>query len=403
VFHCSSTGQVKPRDIVISNIQNLWGYPGPGGSIVHIDCSPPRQCAVGYVTSARVLEVVPNVSIKIKGDLKGITPATSQWSVLLPIHQADFNGNGIYGPDGWLKSQCLGVGVDDFGAAATPISTAYPGAIRPLLIRKRCNGPEKLYVKVPSTQLPRFAGRTVTCEVPIFQRIQGSVDTWNWFIADNSSTATVVGTGVSVGGYEFKTVTKTLPMNLTSLEFGFNPPGVIGDLFDMAPSSCHFGTHAVPEDEIAENPDPLIRANGHINFPLFTPFTITFPTVQMCPLCSGLFGYNDIDLEAVSLGAYHPSFGAINAKMEWTTSTLDAIVFMCSSVQTTPLNGLSFGIQETTQVVSPNPLMASSPITRCPIYKDGTFAIYTNVMGLTPIGGTVDSTDAFNSAPTSIQ
>lgn len=175
---CSFTGYIKVGDLVVPSMVNFWGFAGPG----YIDCSPPLklECNQGYVTASRVVRLVPNQSITIKGELGGVSPAQSTQITLLPIAPGEL-GQLPRGMDGWSKTTTLAITPDDF------LNNSYPGTIRPLLVRKGANGDEEYVWTVPSPRLNEFRGRSVTCEMAVWQKRQSGSGTWQVMINDDQN------------------------------------------------------------------------------------------------------------------------------------------------------------------------------------------------------------------------
>jgi hypothetical protein len=210
--------------------------------------------------------------------------------------------------------------------------------------------------------------------------------------------ASLNGTGVSFGGYEFRTVTRTIPQNATSIAFYINMTGNSGDVFDVALPTCAFVPSLV-QSQLKQNSGEVIRATSHWNPPILTPFIGTFPTSQICGGC-GLYGWNGADLEALSLGIVHNSVGNVYGKLEWKTTTpyVGCNIFFGANVNTT--NGLTFGLQAAGQV---NNIVTPTSIGRIPLYHDGTVALYTDCSsGVIPINGTFDFSDVDVTPPTSV-
>ncbi len=415
VFTCANTQQIKVGDLVIvatgasyttQAYDAFWGYAGAS----YISCNAgtvqcratsgtvtscivnPNTC---YLTAAEVTAVVTNTSITLASSgLGGISPAGTTAATLIPISPGDL-GSSTNGQDGWTKTSTLVASVDDFGTVATPLSTSYKGAIRPLLLRKGITGQEiyewspSIDPVNPSRALAKYAGRTVTCGVSVYQRVQNGASTWNLHIDDNTgSTSSINGTGASFGGYQFVTVTRTLTQNLTSFVFYLNTIGNSGDVFDVPMMSCFFGS-SMTENQVKQNSFEKIKATSHWNPPLLTPYIVTFPGTTICGSCGLLYGHNGINLGAMSFGTVdNRTITNVYGKLEWTGTNPGKNVFFGGNVNVT--NGLTFGLQAATQVSGVQFPTSIAPI---PIYHDGTVAFYTDQLGLVPTSGTFDFTD----------
>jgi hypothetical protein len=204
-------------DAFLPSIVSFWGYAG-ANYIVCADntlVQPPFpqgpekvQCTNGYVTASRVIEVTPN-SITIKSNFGGVSPPQSTSLTLTPIAPGDAGTGGTTGMDGWTKSPTLTFSPDDFS------ENAYPGTIRPLLLRKgvsvvkekgKLSGNEVYEWIVPEVQLAVFRGRTVTCEMAVWQKVQSGSGTWQVFVNDNVNPGgnSAPGSGRTVASFRVK-------------------------------------------------------------------------------------------------------------------------------------------------------------------------------------------------------
>lgn len=394
-FTCASTASLKVGDlIIVSNIQAFWGFTGAG----YITCSQVNCTTNGssYVTSARITTVNPNVAVVLASPaFGGVSPAASTSANLAPITPGDA-GSSTNGPDGWTKTSTLHATVDTWGASATPSSTVYPGCERPLLLRKGSNSTESYQYSVPPGLLGKYAGQTVTFGIAVFQRVQGGSGTWQSYINDNTgSTLSAIGTGVSFGGYQFLTVTRTISQTATSVNIGLDTEGNTGDVYDVCLPTAAFVPSMV-QSQLKQNSFERIKATSHWNPPLMTPYIIQFPASVICSGC-GLYGYNGNDIEALSFGSVHNSVQYVHCKLEWVSTSVGNSVFVGGNVNIT--NGLTFGLQAATQVSG---VTFPTPDVAMPLYHDGTFAIYMGVASVTPTNGTFDCGDVEVTAGNSV-
>jgi hypothetical protein len=215
-------------------------------------------------------------------------------------------------------------------------------------------------------------------------------------IDDNyGSNASASGNGASAGYYQFLTATRTINPSATSIALYINLLGNAGDIFDVCLPTAAFVPSLVAS-QLKQNSGEIIRSTSHWNPPLLTPFIINFPATQICSGC-GLYGWNGIDLEAISLGTVHNTISNVYSKVEWVSTAVDAQFFTGASVNVT--NGLIFGLQASTQVSGKT---FPTSIGRWPLYHDGTVTIFTGTAGLVPINATFDFTDVDVSRPTSV-
>jgi hypothetical protein len=324
-----------------------------------------------FITAARVVAVVANTSITIQGNIGGVSPTSSGALTVYPISIGDAGASGS-GPDGWGKTSTLTTTPDDFAANAAP------GALRTLLVRKGSSSVEQLTWTVSANQIQKYLGRPITCGVMIKGATTGS---GSFFINDNIAGLTSGNT--VTGAYAISTVQATINSGATSVSFGYQQSGTSGDPSWIGLPTCAFGTSPLVQSQLHQNSNEHIRADNHFNPPLLTPWTIQFTPV----LASGLYGYNSIDIEAISLGAVHKSVGAVWAKVEWTTTSVGSYVLTANNVNASQL---TFGPQQYTTVASVTSAGGPSPI---PIYYDGTFSVFTNSGSLSPTSLTFDFWD----------
>jgi hypothetical protein len=383
---CSFTGDIKTGDLVVPSMVNFWGFAWPG----YIDCSPPLkvECNQGYVTASRVVRFVKNQSITIQGELGGVSPAQSSPVTLLPIAPGEL-GQLPRGMDGWSKTRTLTITPDDFPG------NSYPGTIRPLLVRKGVNGDEEYVWAVPTPRLNEFRGRTVTCEMAVWHKRQLGSGTWQVMINDDQNPGgfSKPGSGVISAGYEIRSVTHEIGRNAQSVVMGTIFSGASGDILYLAgPPTCAFGASLSP-DQMHMNSNTKIRATGHWNPPLLTPYLIQFN--DNC--APGLWCQRNIDMEAISFGTVHNSVTGVDAKVEWTTDTVGAAIFVG-----TQIDYLSFALEAHTPALDPKPpnhgVTADSSGT-IDLYRDGTFILFTDQPHFTPITATFDFWDAYSAQP----
>ncbi len=346
-----STAELKNGDIGIVGFN--WGYPGVG----YVPNSGQ------YLTASRVSNVVANTSFNIQGNFTGVSPATSAATYFQPICPGDNGVGGGLSASGWLKSGALAVWADDFAI------NRCPGAIRVLGARKTTGDAMVHYVPIQSKKMRKYAGRTITLGVKVFQKKQSGSGTWRLFIDDGVNHTSSAGAGVSVGGYEFKTFTVKVSDTPTQLNIGLIFDGAAGDIYYVALPTCVFGS-SLNEDDLKQRPDEIIESI-HWNPPLLTPFVIAFPATELVP-GSGLYGWNNIDLEAISLGTCHASLASTSAKFEWKSKTVGAYVFAADH---TSNQHLRFGVQAITQVANVNDTDSGA----WPLWDDGTISLFGTV------------------------
>jgi hypothetical protein len=391
ILTCANTQTVRLNDLVATSIVSFWGFAGAG----YITCGS-INCTGGTITAARVAAVTPNTSIALSSPgFGGVSPVASASVTATPIAPGD-NGSTTNGADGWTKTATLIATVDDWGAAATPASTAYPGCERPLLLRKGITGQEIYEFLVPANQIGRWQGQTVTFGAAVYQRVQGGASTWNLHIDDNTGTsASSNGTGASLGGYQFLTATRAVAQNATAIAVYINLIGNAGDVFDVCLPTAAFVPSMV-QSQLKQNSYERIKATSHWNPPLMTPFIIQFPGSPISGTTT-LWGYNGNDIEALSFGTVHNTVQYVHCKLEWTSTSVGHNVFAGGNVNVT--NGLTFGLQAATQVSG---VVFPTSDTAMPLYHDGTFALYMDIASITPTSGTFDCGDVISGTSNSV-
>ena len=352
----ANTQAVRLGDLILLP-DGFWGYAGAG----HL------SNASGGGSTARVIVVNHNVSITVQGNFGGVSPTVSAASTATPISAGDLGSGTGQCADGWKKTPTLIVWPDDFTA------NAYPGAIRPMGIRKGASSSEVVEWIAPSNQIAKYAGRTITFGVAVKQTVQTG-GTCNLSIVDNigGTTSSANGTGVSFGGYEFLSVTATIAQTCTSLTIGLYLNGTTNDVYYVALPTAVFGSSLVQSD-LQQNPMDMVRTVSHWNPPLLTPFQIDFPSSAF-PGTGILFGWSGIDIEALSAGAVHNSVNALKCKIEWTTPTVGALIFTGSRLD----YSLIFGPQQGCSVTS----ILSVGQGELYLADDGTMCLFTATSGL---------------------
>ena len=377
-FLTTNTREVKVGDIVEISSAGIahgwWCYVGPG--CVGNDSS--------YATGVRVTALVANTSITVVAPFAGASPGASTATTITPITAGELGGTG-YGPDGWAKTATLKVWPDDFTV------NSYPGAIRTLGVRKGAVAVEQLAWKALPRQLAKYTGRTITCGVANYQKVQSNAGTWSISIFDDVTgyTTSTVGSGTSAGGFQYRSVTATVNSAATDFYVFINYNGLnVTDVHYTAIPTCVFGTY-LTQANLRQNINDSITSN-HWNPPLLTPFRLTMPTV-MSPPGSGLYGWEGLDMEALSMGTIHKSVAGFRAKMEFTSQVVGALLFVANR-QSDPL---VFGPHCATQV--------SGFVNICqdviPLSEEGTFALFSNITGLVVDNSTFDLWTVELSAP----
>lgn len=380
VFLTTNTQQIKVGDLVTLPA-SFWGFGGVG--------------YINVATSVRVTAVVPNTSITVvspftstvSSQAGGVSPGTSSAGTMIPICAGDL-GVGALGPDGWTKTNSLSIWADDF------TSNQCPGSIRTLGVRKGVTGSESVVWPCPASQLSQYKGRIITFGVVVKQSVQGGSGTWAIAITDNvtGTTTSIPGTGTSYtdsvyGGFEFISVQAQVSSTCTSLSLSLNFNGTTGDVYYVSVPTAVLGYNLAREN-LGQNKNEIIRSKGHWNPPLLTPLQITFPATAF-PSSGALYGFSQCDIQALSMDTVDKSVAMVNCKLELTTPTVGASLFVANNLPT----GLIFGPQTTTQIAN---VLNSTSMTWLPLYDGGTFAMFTGNSGLVVTTGTFDFDSAMS-------
>lgn len=372
----AGTAEVKNGDIGIMGSGFKWGYAGVGY------VNTPGQ----YNTASRVVGLIPGVSFGVNGNFGGVSLTASAATSFQPICPGDPGAGGGASASGWVKTGSLAVWADDFAV------NQCPGAIRTLGMRKTGSSQMIHYFVIQAKKLRKYAGRDLVFSFLLYTKVQGGASTSRAFIQDDSgATFSAQATGASYtnpdtsyGGFQLITVTKRITANPTTLFMGVSMDGNSGDIAYMALPTCKYGTSMTIQD-LEQRPDELIESI-HWNPPLLTPFVINFPGTEIVS-GSGLYGWNNIDLEAISCGTIHKSMAASYAKFEWKSGTVGAYIFAADN---TSNQHLRFGVQSITNVANIN----NTDTGEWPMYDDGTISMFGTVANLTGHILTLDFWDA---------
>ena len=388
-FTCANTQALKIGDLVITSTVAFWNYSSAG----FISCAQVQCGAGGQVQASRVVNLVPNTYVYVQGNAGGTSPSVSSAQTLTPIAPGDAGVTG-QGADGWTKTLTLTMAADDFPA------NAYPGQIRPLLLRKGASGSEVYRYNFPQNNISYFQGKQITCGAAVLSR--ASVGNGNFQLEINDNITGTTASTLTAGNntYQALTVTATINQAATSGYFDLNMLGSNGDIYYFAgPPTCAF-TPSLTQGQFHQNSQTIIRAQQHWNPPLLTPFIIAFSNVGCA---GGLYCLSSpantstaamVDMEAISLGTVHHSVSAVTAKLEITTPTVGAQMYIGSS-----FNALSFGPHCVSQVASVmNTCSGVLPLNHTDVNNLGysTFIMFTNVGGgFAPTSGTYDFWDVY--------
>ncbi|WFS02221.1 hypothetical protein [Rhizobium tumorigenes] len=367
---CANTGPLRVGDIGRFGSGFQWGYQGRGY----------QPISGAFDTGNRVVALNSNSSFSVKGEFGGVSPLATAATSFQLIGAGDTLGLGL-SASGWLKSAALNVWADDYASNLTI------GAIRVLGARKTSAADAVHYFQVQPKKLRRYAGRTITFGAKVFQKLQGGSGTWALFVDDGvTSTISAFGKGQSQGGYEFKTLTVNVNANPLYLNIGIVFKGNSGDIYYVALPTAVIGSF-LSSHGLGQRLDERMESI-HWNPPLLTPMQIQFPNLELIS-GTGLYGWNQIDLEAISTCACHKSIATTFAKFEWKSGTVGAYAFASDYISN---QHLRFGVQTITQTANVNDTDSGE----WPLYEDGTIALYGTVPSLDGHILTLDFWDAMS-------
>ena len=217
---------------------------------------------------------------------------------------------------------------DDF------VENGCPGALRTLGLRKTTAGTKSFYWSCPKVSLKRFAGRAVTFGVLVWQKVQNTPGkTWTVRISDTAGDSVSQHKGIGsayseqgYGGFEFLSVTRVIAPNADRLNCEIVLEGDATDVYYVALPTAVYGK-TLTRELCGQNAEETILAMNHWNPPMLTPLEQTFPPT---PIIYPLYGYQGLDIEALSNGSVHRSVKAIKTKLEMNVATA-GINFMCGS------------------------------------------------------------------------
>jgi hypothetical protein len=259
----------------------------------------------------RVVAVNPNVSFNAWLPFQN-TAVTSSATTAFPIMVGDIAGSTGAGPDGWNKTPSLLAWRDDFTVNIPP------GAIYSLGMRKGTTSAENVTYGLPPVKMHSVAGRNVVFGGYVYQKVQGGTGTWTLCIytPQSGSTCSTNGTGSSVGGFEWREVTATIPANATAVVFQMVTNGTTGDIYYLGDPEATYGT-SLGIGNYIQNPNETINFVVHVNPPSLTPWTnFTFPFTGF----GGSTDYGwELDIEAITNTIISRTVTSVNSGAELTT------------------------------------------------------------------------------------
>jgi hypothetical protein len=332
ILTVTNTGQLQEGSL-ISFGQDHGGFSGVTGALYTL----------------RVRNLLSNASFQINLPFNATSPGSSSlWAY--PVGISDL-GVSTKAPDGWTKTQSLVMWIDDFTV------NRCPGAKRVLGLRKGVSTVEKLIWKANAATLGALRGRKVSLAGMFRQKVGSgsSVLTIDDGVSPASSMALTGAAYVNsaTNNYEFRdNDAYTVNPNATSLTVTFDFAGSVGDIVYVGTPTLKYGCGMTP-DCLGQPRQEIIAPDNmnHWNPPSLTPFTNSWPTTPLFPGTS-LYGFVDLDIEALSWGQCHSSIREVHAKIELTTTFKGEIFFSTAfnpDGATQADAKLVFGPQQTTQ------------------------------------------------------
>jgi hypothetical protein len=299
----------------------------------------------------RVLGLVPNVSFKCQLPFGHLSPSVSGPITAFAAGISQPGGTAFAPDGGWSKTESLAFWIDDFR------ENRCPGAKRVIGLRKSINDNENFLWTCATERLLEFAGRKITFGALLRLKRTTTAASPRLFISDSSTSSfsewAKVGalSDPTYGNYQLLTVSHPVHKQTTALALGVEFHGAKGDITYLATPTLKFGGLMLAAD-LGQNRSEFLRADTHWNPPSLVPFASTSPA-QPLPNTTGqdnpgLFGWSNLDLEALSLCQCHSSVSKVNCKIELTTET-PGLRFFVAALDEARVQ-LVFGPQQTTQV-----------------------------------------------------
>jgi hypothetical protein len=318
-FYTANTDQLKVGDIVIVQ--------GAGGC----------QGIMGY-SPLRIQSLTPNVSFTAQVPLQSNSPGTSCALTVTPITIGNYDGTGIYGPDGWMKTNSLNMWRDTFAV------NRRPGSFYTMGFRKGSASVEHFYSSVPADLIPRYQGRTIVFGSPVLSRANVGTGAYQLcIITDTTNTCTAATNGMNA--YAWSEIAAAIPETATSIRFDYALKGSLGDIYYVSQPMAAFGS-TLGAGAYVQPKNEHIKFLNHVNAPSMTPMTLTYPT-SAWPGTS-VYGW-EFDIEAITFGQIGRTVASVDTQMEFTTPTVGLNIEQ-SSCLCAP--GTIFGMELWTQVAN---------------------------------------------------
>lgn len=151
---------------------------------------------------------------------------------------------------------------------------------------------------------------------------------------------------LSTRNFELLTVTHSVSKDGVGLAVGVEFHGHEKDICYFAMPTLKYGS-ILKSSDLGQDYNELLRADTHWNPPFSVPFSGATPTDELVK-GSGLFGWINLDIEALSLCQCHSSVSKVNCKIELTTQ-LPGLTFFVAALDVERVQ-LVFGPQATTQI-----------------------------------------------------
>lgn len=385
----------KPDGSCLQDIVNLSGFT-PSSNQPTIYTSDTKQLEneslvyigdghFGFSGCHRVYNLVKNASFSIQLPFDALTPPASYASTALPVGSSFSGLTSIKsrGPDGgWLKTDTLNWAMDDFDV------NRCPGSKRVFAMRKGATAPEYGTWTADDAAVRALRGRRVSFGAMVRQKT-GSGGPCLMIDDGVTQSFSSPATGSSFvdannNNYQFLWLDHTFDPNAPKVVAGLKFTGAIGDVCYMGgPPTLKYGT-GITQDDLEQPQRELIDAFTHSNPPHLDPFRNSMPGVEIVP-GSGLYGYCNLDIWAMSYGQIHHSLSQVKTQIEHQSAQTN-VGLWAAPLDPTGETSLAFGPKQFTQFKDiMNADTAWLPFRPSNGYKGhrvgvpGTFSLFSNV------------------------
>lgn len=297
----------------------------------------PADTALRYCTQSNGVTIntfslraydVTATTFKVRPPL-GRAPSVSAACTVTMVTPGDTTGVSGDGPDGWGKSTTLKLWRDVHSTHRRA------GSRYQLGLRKGSASAELLACTVPAQSLDLYRGRQMAFGAAVKQAVRGGAGTWRVAISDGA-TITYSDPAPAAAGYQWLSVSATIPAGAASVTVWLETGGASGDVYYVAKPMVAFGPAM---DEAAYYPSA-----GRIFFDRkFTPLSFNTIDYTTPSVADGL------GLYSTRVDVYQDTNGAICPEVRWLDAQFEAIggTGSCGTalaVRSNESTGVKFGV-----------------------------------------------------------